>query len=144
MSSRTANFCFDAHDPAAQARWWAQVLDDFVPIEDGDDDDDGDEAGLTGPGGRDLLFLRVPEPKTVKNRMHICLRPVDRSRDEEVDRLLGLGATVVDDLRDRRRAAGRCSPIPRATSSACSPARPTRPGSPGRERRDPTHVMASR
>jgi predicted enzyme related to lactoylglutathione lyase len=31
--------------------------------------------------------------------MHICLRPVDRSRDEEVERLLGLGATMVNDLR---------------------------------------------
>jgi hypothetical protein len=35
----------------------------------------------------------------MKNRMHICLRPVDRSRDEEVERLLGLGAPLVNDLR---------------------------------------------
>ncbi len=35
--------------------------------------------------------------------MHLCLRPVDRSRDEEVDRLLGIGATLVDDLRDGDR-----------------------------------------
>jgi hypothetical protein len=97
MVSRAANFCIDAHDPRAQVAWWAQVLDDFVPE---DEDDDEDEAGLRGPGGRWLLFLRVPEPKTVKNRMHICLRPVDRTRDEEVERLLGLGATVVNDLRD--------------------------------------------
>ncbi|MFC3688330.1 VOC family protein [Aquipuribacter hungaricus] len=96
MASRTSNFCIDAHDPRAQAAWWAQVLDDFVP----DGEDDEDEAGLLGPAGRSLLFLRVPEAKTVKNRMHVCLRPVDRSRDEEVDRLLGLGATVVDDLRE--------------------------------------------
>ena len=32
--------------------------------------------------------------------MHLCLRPVDRSRDEEVERILGLGAQLVDDLRD--------------------------------------------
>ncbi|WP_380164030.1 VOC family protein [Jannaschia sp. R86511] len=96
MASRTANFCIDAHDPRAQVAWWAQVLDDFVPVEQ----DDEDEAELRGPAGRCLIFLRVPEPKTVKNRMHVCLRPVDRSRDEEVDRLLGLGATLVGDLRD--------------------------------------------
>jgi predicted enzyme related to lactoylglutathione lyase len=95
MASRTANFSIDARDPRAQVAWWAQVLDDFEP----DDDADDDEAGLSGPGGRWLLFLRVPEAKTVKNRMHMCLRPVDRSRDEEVDRLLALGATLVDDLR---------------------------------------------
>ncbi|TAM86878.1 MAG: VOC family protein [Jatrophihabitans sp.] len=97
MTSRTANFCLDANDPHAQAAWWAQVLDDFVP--EVDDDPSEDEAGLRGPGGRWLLFLRVPESKTVKNRMHMCLRPVDRGRDEEVDRLLALGATVVNDLR---------------------------------------------
>lgn len=48
MTSRTANFCFDAADPKAQVAWWAQVLDDFVPEEDQGED----EAGLTGPGGR--------------------------------------------------------------------------------------------
>jgi hypothetical protein len=96
MVSRTSNFCIDARDPRAQVAWWAQVLDDFEP----DGQDDEDEAELRGPAGRWLIFLRVPEPKTVKNRMHVCLRPVDRSRDEEVDRLLGLGATLVDDLRD--------------------------------------------
>ena len=99
MVSRTANFSIDANDPRAQVAWWAQVLDDFEPDDEGDDD----EAGLRGPAGRWLLFLRVPEAKTVKNRMHLCLRPVDRSRDEEVDRLLGIGATLVDDLRDGDR-----------------------------------------
>jgi len=94
--SRTANFCIDAHDPRAQVAWWDQVLDDFEP----DDESSDEEAGLLGPAGRWLLFLRVPEPKTVKNRMHICLRPVDRSRDDEVERLLGLGATMVNDLRE--------------------------------------------
>lgn len=96
MASRTANFCIDAHDPRAQVAWWAQVLDDFEPT--GQDSDD--EAELRGPAGRHLMFLRVPEAKTVKNRMHVCLRPVDRSRDAEVERLLSLGATIVDDLRD--------------------------------------------
>lgn len=72
------------------------MLDDFAPA----GEDNEDEAELRGPAGRWLMFLRVPEPKTVKNRMHICLRPVDRSRDEEVARLLDLGATLVNDLRD--------------------------------------------
>ena len=96
MVLRTANFCIDAHDPRAQVAWWAQVLDDFEPAAESTDE----EAELVGPAGRCLIFIKVPEPKTVKNRMHMCLRPVDRGRDEEVDRLLGLGATVVNDLRD--------------------------------------------
>lgn len=54
---------------------------------------------MRGPAGRELIFLKVPEPKTVKNRMHFCVRPVGTSRDQEVARLLNLGATVVEDLR---------------------------------------------
>lgn len=97
MASRTANLCLDAADPIAQAHWWAQVLDDFAL------DPRGvmtrEEAELIGPGGRCLEFLLVPEPKTVKNRMHLCLRPVDTTCDAEVERITDLGATIVDDRR---------------------------------------------
>jgi predicted enzyme related to lactoylglutathione lyase len=41
----------------------------------------------------------VPESKTVKNRVHLDLMPTDRTRDEEVERLLGIGATLVADHR---------------------------------------------
>jgi hypothetical protein len=46
-----------------------------------------------------MLFQRVPEGKTVKNRVHLDLQPTDRTRDEEVERLLGLGASLVADHR---------------------------------------------
>jgi hypothetical protein len=39
-----------------------------------------------------LTFAHVPEPKTVKNRLHLDLNPTDREQDEEVRRLLELGA----------------------------------------------------
>jgi hypothetical protein len=42
---------------------------------------------------------RVPEAKQVKNRIHFDLEPTDTTRDEELDRLLGLGATQLDDRR---------------------------------------------
>jgi hypothetical protein len=103
MASRASNFCIDAADPYAQTHWWAQVLSDHRLPDDDDQQPDDEECGLEGPDGRYLLFLKVPEPKTVKNRMHICLRPTDRTRDEEVDRLLGLGATLVNDLRQPDR-----------------------------------------
>jgi Glyoxalase-like domain len=99
MASRASNFCIDAADPYAQTMWWAEVLEDFTIEDDWEMKPDDEECGLAGPDDRFLLFLKVPEPKTVKNRMHICLRPTDRSRDEEVDRILDLGATLVDDLR---------------------------------------------
>lgn len=95
MALWTANFCIDAHDPISQAQWWDQVLEDFRVEEL-----DPEEASLVGPGGRALIFLKVPEPKQVKNRMHMCLRATDdSSRDAEVDRLLGLGARIIDDRR---------------------------------------------
>ncbi len=100
MASRTSNFCIDAADPWAQVRWWAQVLDDFRLVEDPEMGPDAEECWLVGPDDREMIFLRVPEPKTVKNRMHVCVRPTDRSRDEEVDRIVALGATVVDDRRE--------------------------------------------
>ena len=101
MASRASNFCIDADDPYAQTMWWHEVLEDFrLPTEaEGVNKPGEEECGLVGPDDRYLLFLKVPEPKTVKNRMHICLRPTDRSRDEEIDRVLGLGATMVNDLR---------------------------------------------
>ncbi|TWE11306.1 VOC family protein [Rudaeicoccus suwonensis] len=99
MASRASNFCIDAADPYAQTVWWSQVLEDFRMDPEDEQSPGDDECGLTGPDDRYLLFLKVPEPKTVKNRMHLCLRPTDRSRDEEIDRILGLGATLVDDLR---------------------------------------------
>jgi len=48
------------------------------------------------PGGDspDILFLEVPEAKTVKNRMHLDLRPGDQQA--EVSRLKALGASEVD------------------------------------------------
>ncbi|GAB4066809.1 VOC family protein [Angustibacter speluncae] len=100
MASRTSNFCIDAADPWAQVRWWAQVLDDHRFVEDDEMGPDAEECWLVGPDDREILFLRVPEPKTVKNRLHFCLRPTDRSREDEVDRLLGLGATLVADRRN--------------------------------------------
>ena len=99
MASRASNFCIDAHDPYAQTMWWSQVLEDFTVDDSWEMKPGEEECGLVGPDDRFLLFLRVPEPKTVKNRMHICLRPTDRDRDEEVERILALGATMVDDRR---------------------------------------------
>jgi predicted enzyme related to lactoylglutathione lyase len=45
------------------------------------------------PGRPPLLFQRVPEPKTVKNRVHLDFRAA--SMENEVARLVGLGATVI-------------------------------------------------
>ncbi|GGW79993.1 hypothetical protein GCM10010503_66840 [Streptomyces lucensis JCM 4490] len=55
----------------------------------------------TGTGlGRRLLFQRVPEAKTVKNRLHLDLHPGDGRRAEEVARLQALGARVLREVRE--------------------------------------------
>jgi predicted enzyme related to lactoylglutathione lyase len=90
MASRLWTVVVDAHDPAALARFWASVLDWTVFYESADEvvitKDD-----KTWPG---LVFVPVPEAKTVKNRLHIDLNPDDR--DAEVERIVDLGAHVVD------------------------------------------------
>jgi len=49
-----------------------------------------------GPVPPTLTFAHVPEGKTVKNRLHLDLNPTDREQDEEVRRLLDLGARHAD------------------------------------------------
>ncbi|MBH5335472.1 hypothetical protein IHE55_11965 [Streptomyces pactum] len=57
--------------------------------------DDPFDAHSGGGLGRRLLFQRVPEPKTGKNRLHIDVRAAPGEREDELARLVGLGATVV-------------------------------------------------
>lgn len=99
MTSLVRHLTIDCTDAHRLARFWAQVLDGSLA----EDDFPGDpEATVTSAGGV-LLFIEVPDAKTVKNRVHLDLQPQDRSRDEEVERLLALGATLVA---DHRRADG--------------------------------------
>ena len=93
----------DAADPQAIAGFWASALG-YVP-EPGYDDPDG--ASIIDPDGVGpaISFLRVPEPKTAKNRMHIDIRvagepPWDMPERErliraKVSELLDHGATPV-------------------------------------------------
>ena len=80
----------DAADPVALGQWWAAALK-WVVV---NDDPEEFEIRPTPDHLPGLLFARVPEPKTVKNRLHLDLRPDDQ--DAEVERLLGLGATRAD------------------------------------------------
>jgi hypothetical protein len=95
MASVVHNITFGCADAYTLAQFWTVVTE--RPL--ADDDFPGDpEASIELESGVHLLFQQVPDPKTVKNRVHICLRP-DVPRDEEVARLLAAGATLVDDQR---------------------------------------------
>ena len=80
----------DAADPAALGRWWAAALG-WAVVDDDPEEFEIRPAPERVPG---LLFVRVPETKTLKNRLHFDFRP--DGRDAAVDRLLGLGATRAD------------------------------------------------
>ena len=87
----------DAADPYGLALWWSKATG--LPL--GDDEVPGDdEVMLRTKNDPFLLFIRVPEGKTVKNRVHLDVNGTEgRTRDQEVERLLELGATVHEDHR---------------------------------------------
>ncbi|NUO44687.1 MAG: VOC family protein [Streptomyces sp.] len=93
MTSLIRHVTIDCADAYALATFWSQVLDQ--PLHE--EDRPGDPMALIEAAG--LLFITVPDAKTGKNRVHVDLQPQDRTRDEEVERLLALGATVFDDQR---------------------------------------------
>jgi hypothetical protein len=101
MTSRFTELVVDCHDPERLAAFWCAVLD-FKVI---DRSEDKVEIGSWEPTVEEvrarqmpptLLFIRVPEGKIVKNRLHLDVSPIDGSTDNEVARLLGLGAAKVD------------------------------------------------
>jgi hypothetical protein len=95
MGSTVANVAIDCANAYELARFWSAVTGHPLDPEDEPGDD---ETEIMLPGGPALHFNQVPEPKTAKNRLHLCLRP-DTSREVEVERLLGLGASLVADRR---------------------------------------------
>ncbi|MCX5149028.1 MULTISPECIES: VOC family protein [unclassified Streptomyces] len=93
---------FDSLEPYKTAEFWSAVTG--FPIHP--DDEEGDDEILLDPaqpGVPGLLFIRVPDAKSVKNRVHLDIQPPTGTRDETVERLIGLGAKLVD---DRRREDG--------------------------------------
>ena len=92
----------DAAEPRRLAAWWADVLGwRLGPEADDDEAWIGPPSGASGDAGTDdlhgILFVAVPETKTIKNRLHLDVRPTDgSSQATELARLLGLGATPVD------------------------------------------------
>jgi hypothetical protein len=101
MASKFTELAIDCADPESLARFWCAVLDYEVQ-----DEEDGvvtigsplvsEGKNRPGPVPPTLTFAPVPERKIVKNRLHLDVNPTDRDQDEEVRRLLDLGARHLD------------------------------------------------
>ena len=98
MSSTIFNITFDCADPRALARFWGQVTG-WPVIEEPQPGYEESAVGTPDTGGPRLYFVKVPEGKTSKNRLHLDVVPADRTQDEEITRLTGLGARIVSDRR---------------------------------------------
>lgn len=83
--ARWKDLCIDAAEPEVLARFWGAALGLEVEVQD-----DGDAVLRGNDPGQTIWVNAVPEPKTVKHRVHIDVRAADR------DALVALGATVVE------------------------------------------------
>ena len=93
MGSRFTELVIDCADPGRVADFWARALD-YDVTENGSE---GEVEVVSRDGTRPkLLFVPVPESKTVKNRLHIDVNPVGVDQNTELERLLALGARRVD------------------------------------------------
>jgi Glyoxalase-like domain len=92
MGSRVTELVVDAASPQKLAAFWMAVLG-WRPT--------GKYQGaieIADPAGRgpSLTFVPVPDEKRGKNRLHIDVNPVGCDQDQEVERLIGLGARHLD------------------------------------------------
>ena len=92
MPVRLHHIVIDAHDLPKLARFWTQALDWQVLSEREREIVIGtDENAPVG-----ICFMPVTDQKIVKNRVHLDITTEAQDRDQEIDRLLGLGAQRVD------------------------------------------------
>lgn len=100
MTSRVSHTTFNCLDAFTLSEWWKGVLG-YVDVP-GDPNEAGDEECmiLDPATGHRLLFIEVEELQDPVGRVHLDLAPTDRRRDDEVERLLAVGATQIADRRN--------------------------------------------
>jgi hypothetical protein len=95
MSASLLAVVVDCHDPLRQAEFWAHALAYKVSQRNPDEFQVSDPTGA----GTSLYFMKVPEPKTGKNRLHVDL-VTPGPMEAEVTRLANAGAEVVEVRQD--------------------------------------------
>ena len=94
-SLSVAALTIDCADPAALAEFWAKVLG--RPVSPGESADNVAVDATDPASGPPLFFQKVPEPKTVKNRLHLDL--LTDHHEQEAERLIGLGARPLNEIK---------------------------------------------
>ncbi len=93
MTSTIKYMTFDCHNPLLLAEFWSAVLEyetENWPVIDG-------ATSKPRDGGvPHIAFIKAPEAKIAKNRLHLDIQPVDGAMESEVERLVELGATRID------------------------------------------------
>jgi len=101
MGSRFSELIVDGRDLHRLAEFWCEVLGYRILEEKAEWIEIGDheltpEEARAGPVTPTIVFVPVPEAKSVKNRVHIDVNPIDRTQEEEVQRLEALGGRRID------------------------------------------------
>jgi hypothetical protein len=92
VGCRFTELVIDAGDPQRLAEFWMAVLS-WQPTGRYEGAIEIADPARDGPS---LTFVPVPDEKLTKNRLHIDVNPVGCDQQEEVERLIGLGARRVD------------------------------------------------
>lgn len=99
MALALSHTTVNALDANAQSHWWADLLGYHEDPED-PNLPGHEECMIFSPDeSHRILFIEVPDAKQLRNRVHFDLRPTDRPRDEEVERVIALGARIEQDCR---------------------------------------------
>jgi Glyoxalase-like domain len=99
MTCFVSHTSVDCHNAFELSEWWKSLLG-YQDIADDPNEPGHEECMILDPDtDHRILFIEVPDEKVAKNRLHFDLRPRTGTRDEEVARMLGAGATMVNDLR---------------------------------------------
>ncbi len=100
MSSRVSHTTIDCLNAFDLSEWWKPVLG-YIDVPDDPNEVGDDHCMILDPAsGHRLLFIEVDELRAAGGRVHLDLAPIDRRRDDEVERVVALGAAEVADRRN--------------------------------------------
>lgn len=99
MVSRVSHTTVDCDNAFQLSTWWKSVLG-YADIADDPNEPGDEECMIIDPSsGHRLLFIQTDDTRHGKNTVHLDLVPTDRTRDDEIQRVLDHGGTQVADRR---------------------------------------------